>query len=80
MSNEVFLFYVQIIIRPNVTVNRGVNRWELTFEFENFNYAKVSTKKTDKQSKNRNKCFFEVWHLIMMALEQQSATLSIWVW
>ena len=29
-------------------VNRGVKCWQLAFEFDDFNFAKASTKKIDK--------------------------------
>ena len=44
MSNEVF-FFLQIIIDRTVMVNRGVNRWQLTFQFDDFNFAKASAQK-----------------------------------
>ena len=55
MSNEVFLIMLQIIIQLNVMVNRGANRWRLTFEFDDFDLVKASTKKIAKESQNRNK-------------------------
>ena len=48
MSNGVFLFSLQKIISPNVAVNRGVNGWRLAFQFDDFNFVKVSTKKIGK--------------------------------
>ena len=46
MSNETLLFFLQLIIYGNVTVNGGTKRWRLTFEFDDCYSIKVSAKKT----------------------------------
>ena len=48
MSNQVFLFLLQIIIEPNVMVNGGANRWRLTLEFDDFDLVKASSKEIAK--------------------------------
>ena len=55
MSDEVFLFFLQIVIEQNVGVDRGVKRCRLAFEFDDFYYAKASTKTIGNESKNDNK-------------------------
>ena len=41
-----FLFVLEIFISWKVTVNGGVIRGRLTFEFDYFDFVKATTKKT----------------------------------
>ena len=62
MSNIKFLFFLPLIMYKNVTVNRGINCWRLTFGYDNCHFINTLVNKTSNLSKNDSESLLQSKH------------------